>query len=793
MLKPSLIAKTDAKANENQIYIGNGYRVTVLTSRLIRFEYSKENKFVDFASYAVWFRKFDQVDFKVYEQGTMIIVETSEIKFYIKRRSGTPLFVVIKESGKKIKCNNKNNLKGTCRTLDQTFGKTPLNDGLITENGVYVLDDSSSVLIDENGSFQQRENGGKDFYIFAYEKNYRETIKAFYKISSPVPIIPRFALGVWWSRYRAYTQKEYTDLMLRFKKEEIPLTVATVDMDWHWVNLKDKFEEEFQALPDGVKCKKNGWTGYSWNTDLFPDYKGFLNFLKNENLHITLNLHPADGVRFFENQYEEMAKAMGMNPESKKSIPFVCGDDKFWNAYFDILHKPYEKEGVDFWWIDWQQGKKSDVDGLDPLTALNHYHYLDNAENGDIPLILSRYSGVGAHRYPLGFSGDTAISWKVLDFQPYFTSTAANIAYTWWSHDIGGHHMGGRDDDMYIRWLQFGVFSPILRLHSTSNDLLGKEPWKYRSEICCLAKQYLRLRHALIPYIYTMDYRNHKDGIALCEPMYYSYPNHHNAYSFKNQYMFGSELMVCPITSKQSRETNFGEVNVWLPEGRWTDIFTGQSYNGDKIISLHRDIDSIPVLAKEGAIIPFAKCKGNDVSNPELLELWIYAGNNSFTLYEDNGKTDFEAHNAKTAFHVSYNEENAELHFSVESPEGDTSVIPENRKIKLIFKDLKTENISCSNYDITIENDCAVIELSDFTAESSADIVLQGAELKRIESVKEQIIYIFSRWQKSTMGKNRAYSHFKNANTHDELRYALHKTKLPHCVSSAINEALELL
>ncbi len=651
MLKSSLIAKADAKANKNQIYIGDCYRITVLSSRLIRFEYSEEKNFVDLASYAVWFRKFDDVKFSVTETGSIVIVETNTVKFFINKNKGKPLFVEIKESGRKIKCDNKGNLKGTCRTLDGTFGKVPLQDGLVTKNGVYVFDDSCSVLIDENGKFQPREGSNKDLYIFAYEKNYRETIKAFYKISSPVPLIPRFALGVWWSRYHAYTQKEYLDLMARFKAENIPLTVATVDMDWHWVKDIDK---KF-----GVNY--GGWTGYSWNTELFPNYKEFLRKLKEDNLHITLNLHPADGVHAYEDMYEDMAKAVGMNPKTKEKVKFQCGSDNFWNAYFDILHKPYEKAGVDFWWIDWQQGRKSDVNGLDPLNALNHYHYLDNAESGDIPLILSRYSGIGSHRYPLGFSGDTAISWKVFDFQPYFTANAANAAYTWWSHDIGGHHMGYRDDDLYIRWIQFGVFSPIMRLHSTATELLGKEPWKYRSEVYSYAKEWLNLRHSLIPYIFTMDYRNHKDGIALCEPMYYSYPDYENAYKFKNQYMFGSELMVCPITSKQNKKTNFGEVQVWLPKGRWTDIFTGQSYNGDKTITLHRDLSSMPVLAKEGAIIPFAKVKGNDTSNPKELELWIYSGNNSFTLYEDSGKTDFENHNAKTAFYVSAAEKRLEV------------------------------------------------------------------------------------------------------------------------------------
>ena len=105
-----------------------------------------------------------------------------------------------------------------------------------------------------------------------------------------------------------------------------------------------------------------------------------------------------------------------------------------------------------------------------------------------------------------------------------------------------------------------------MRLHSTATELFGKEPWKYRSEVYSYAKEWLKLRHSLIPHLFTMDYRNHKDGIALCEPMYYSYPDYENAYKFKIS-ICSAQLMVCPITSKQNKKTNFGEVQVWLPKG----------------------------------------------------------------------------------------------------------------------------------------------------------------------------------------------------------------------------------
>ena len=763
MLKPSLIAKTDAKADKGQITEINGLRITCLTSRLIRVE---SGGFTDLASYTVWFRRFDAPKANITCKGNNILVETDDVIFTVK--SNKPYSVYFKDTKSTEIFSRQKNLKGTRRTLDMTFGKVSLDDGIITENGAYLLDDSKSMLLDESGHFVARNGNSKDYYAFAYGKNYRETLRAFYKISSPVPLVPRFALGVWWSRYHAYTQQEYLDLMAEFKRHDIPLTVATVDMDWHWVKDIDK---KF-----GVKY--NGWTGYSWNTELFPNYKEFLSDLKKDNLHVTLNLHPADGVYHYEDMYEDMAKAVGIDPKSKKKVDFKCSDDKFWNAYFDVLHKPYEKDGVDFWWIDWQQGKKSDVDGLDPLNALNHYHYLDNAESGQMPMILSRYAGLGSHRYPLGFSGDTAISWRVLDFQPYFTVNASNAAYSWWSHDIGGHHMGYRDDDLYMRWLQFGVFSPIMRLHSTAIELLGKEPWKYKSEVYKCAKAWLNLRHRLIPYIFTMDYRTHTDGISLCEPMYYSYPEKNQAYNVPNQYMFGSELMVCPITKPQHKSINMGSVDAWLPKGRWTDIFTNQSYEGEKSITLFRDLDTIPVLAKEGAIIPLSADRGNKTDNPESLEIWAFSGNGSFVMIEDNSKTDFDEHKAETEFKIEY--VNNSLTFTVCPAKGDLSVIPSKRNYRIIVKDIdvngKPLEFEFNNADVT----------------ETHSRVFENAVRFKNESPREAVIRIMSRWQEKTHKKDIAYKPFQSLTDKLEIERTINHSRLPKEIKSAIEECLNL-
>ena len=333
----------------------------------------------------------------------------------------------------------------------------------------------------------------------------------------------------------------------------------------------------------------------------------------------------------------DMAKEMGVDYENED--PVVCdpASPKFMDAYFKYLHHPREEEGVDFWWIDWQQGTNTAIPGLDPLWMLNHYHTIHSQKKDGKGLIFSRYAGPGSHRYPVGFSGDTVITWESLDFQPYFTATASNIGYGWWSHDIGGHMMGYKNDELSLRWLQLGVFSPIMRLHSTCCEFNGKEPWRYRKEVELIMDKFLRLRHQMIPYLHTMNRRASEEGIPLIQPLYYQNPGKWDAFRMKNEYYFGSDIIVNPITQPISTATRMGKVMALLPEGTWIDLFTGTVYNGDRKIELYRSLDSIPVLAKAGAIVTLdARTTGNAIDNPEILKVIVAAGaDGSFRLDEE--------------------------------------------------------------------------------------------------------------------------------------------------------------
>ncbi len=692
--------KVTPKANENSMLIGKNYRFTALTDRLIRLEYSVDGIFEDRASQVVFHRDFPQCEIKGEVCGGVLTAETKEIVItYTENEdfSAETLKIKLKNEpasewafGDEFEA-----LGGTAKTLDMINGRCAVDKGVISRNGFSVIDDSNSLCLGEDGWVELRNQGSRDIYFFGYGFDYKSAIKDFYRLTGAPPMLPAYALGNWWSRYYAYTQQEYTDLMERFKAEDIPFSVAVIDMDWHTT----KVPEEIAAL-DQNKAMVNGWTGYSWNKELFPDYKVFLKYLHDNNLKTALNLHPASGVAAHEDMYEEMAKACGIDPATKRRVPFNVISKEFMEKYFDILHHPYEENGVDFWWMDWQQGRdyrwihnpnpagkyENELERLDPLWMLNHLHILDISRNGKRPMFFSRYSGPGAHRYPVGFSGDTFITWDSLGFQPEFTATASNVGYGWWSHDIGGHIMGYSDPELVTRWVQLGVFSPINRLHSSNNSFILKEPWAFGKTYEPILKKALRLRHQLFPYIYTMNYRCHKDLEPLVQPMYYANPKNSGAYENKNQFMFGSELMVCPITEPMDGVTGLSKATGWLPKGEWFDFFSGTRYSSkNRTMSFYRALEDYPVFARAGAIVPMNphRAKDNTLSPKPEMDIYVFpAASNSFTLYEDEGEYNNYEKGAFATTRMELSWGNTAT-FKIEAAKGDTSLIPVKRAYRI--------------------------------------------------------------------------------------------------------------
>ncbi len=733
-----------APVKECNTIVDGRLRISLLTSNLIRVEYGA---WTDCATQKVWRRDLGDVSF-LHRVADKLHYISTEGRIFVVSPKGRLVCVWL---GDKVVYNTrKGNLKGTARTLDNTLGRIPLGKGIVSRRGVSVMIDNSLLLV--GGRVAQRGKG-KDYYVFAYGHDYRGCMADYYKLCGKVPLVPKYALGNWWSRYKAYTQAEYMDVIQRFEDKHIPLTVATIDMDWHWTDVLQRFGKEAKPTPtDNAKDKLMslvlpGWTGYSWNTELFPDHKQFLADLHSKGYHVTLNVHPSHGVRFFEDSYADMCQALGQDPALRKHIPFTLGDPKFVAAYFDVLHHPYEAEGVDFWWLDWQQGKKLDVPGLDPLWGLNHYHYLDSDRGDKRPLILSRFCGEGSHRYPLGFSGDTAINWPTLRFMPYFTATAANVGYTWWSHDIGGHHWFAKDDQLYLRWLQCGVFSPIDRLHSSANEFMGKEPWKCAPYIERIATEFLQLRHRMIPYLYSAAYRTHSQGIALCEPMYYG-NDQTEAYRVPNQYRFGSQMIVVPVTCRVNKTSQLASCRVWLPEGEYTDWFSGHIYRGGQMLTMCRGLDSIPVLVPTGAIIPlYAQGESNLLSNDQPYEICLYHGDGSFELYEDDGESKAYQNGQYAVTTIRQQQQGDSIVLEVSVPQGDWgAVLPPKRRWVLHWKDVVEATAEVNGVLVEWNEEGLPVE---FDTQNGVTVRLTHCVYRTNPDKKEQVIDRVSSYQMS--------------------------------------------
>jgi alpha-glucosidase (family GH31 glycosyl hydrolase) len=647
-------------ASTDQVTVGNA-RFTILTPHIIRMEYDSTGKFVDNKSFVVVNRELPPVSFVKKLSGKMLTIKTACLELRYKTGTGKftadNLQITYKDKADrkiiwKPGMKNTGNLNGTFRTLDGFNGDTHVDEksprkfepGLISRDGWYLIDDTNNFLFDNSdwSWVQERKNPETDWYFLGYGLNYKAILTDFTAISGKIPLPPRYAFGYWWSRYWNYSDAELRDLVKKFNQYNIPLDVLVIDMDWH--------------LTEGVSFRhasKNdefgqsvGWTGYTWNKALFPDPVDFLKWIKTNNLKTTLNLHPASGIAPYEDSYADFAKAMQFDTVGHKNIPFEAADKKFMTNLFDVVLNPIRDKGVNFWWLDWQQWPDSKkIAGLSNTWWLNYCFFTEmERQDNERPMLYHRWGGLGNHRYEVGFSGDMIISWKSLNFQPYFTSTASNVLYGYWSHDLGGHQFGNIPDDqkkidpeMYTRWMQYGVFSPMFRTHSSKDPRLNKEVWNFTGDYFDALQSAIRLRYDLAPYIYTMARKAYDTGISLCRPMYYDYPENEEAYSFRTEYMFGDDLLIMPVTTPAVN--NISTVKVWLPKGTdWYEWSTGTLLKGGQIVERNFLLNEYPIYVKAGAILPMNTQVKNLQQNSSDLILKVFAaGTYSTKLYEDAG------------------------------------------------------------------------------------------------------------------------------------------------------------
>uniref|UniRef100_A0AB33IPP3 Glycoside hydrolase family 31 protein n=1 Tax=Prevotella sp. GTC17253 TaxID=3236793 RepID=A0AB33IPP3_9BACT len=691
----------------NVAYQNSNVRFTVITDGAVRMEYSPKGKFVDDKSFVAVNRSYAPTTYKVSDSKDKVVIKTTKFILNYKKAKGPftkDNLSILSTKGYKQRfewkpgTEDKQNLKGTYRTLDFCDGNIrrgepiELENGLLSKSGWTFIDDSNSYLFDKSdwpwAIERPTSNDSQDWYFLAYGHDYKQALRDFTVFAGKVPLPPRYAFGYWWSRFWDYSDDDYRKLLGNFRKYDIPLDVLVVDMDWHYTS-------------DGL----GDWTGYTWNKRLFPAPEKFMQWLKGNDVKVTLNLHPANGIKAYEENYPALAKWMGLDPTLKKDIPWQSSNKRFMSGWMNTILRPLEKMGVDFWWPDWQQFPNDSVmKNLSNTWWINYVLFSDMQLNRNTrPMLYHRWGGLGNHRYQIGFSGDTHITWNSLDYQPYFNSTSSNVLYCYWSHDIGGHMQGidRIDPEMYIRWMQFGMMSPILRTHSTKNKKYNKEPWAFEAKYADILRGIIHTRYALAPYIYTMARKTYDDALPLCRPMYYDYPESKEAYENKDEYMFGDNLLVYPITAPMNG--NRAEKDIWLPaESKWYEVCSGTTFEGNQTIHRSFALDEMPVYVKSGAIIPLYDKVKNLTSNNDSIIVTVFPGNteNQFTLYEDAGNDKaYDSNFARTL--LSYKRDGNKLVVKINARKGAYQDMSANRKflIRLVASavPLKAE---CDGTDI---------------------------------------------------------------------------------------------
>lgn len=635
-------------------------RFTVLTSRLIRMEWSADSKFEDRATLVFLNRKLPVPHYTKTLNEKGVTLETQDVILTYHpdaegRFTEQTLQVTLKKGATPVVWHpgqkDTNNLLGTTRTLDGSTGahlKHPIEDGLLSRSGWSVVDDTQSPVftvshnsvarksVTDSRWVEERTSAPhQDLYFFGYGHDYRQELTDYCQVAGRIPLPPRYAFGVWWSRYWSYTDQQLLSLVDQFHQNSLPLDVMVLDMDWH-LN-EDQLKK--RGLKD-LSGHRLGWDGYTWNPVFFPNPTAFLAQLHAQGLRVALNLHPASGVQSWESAFPEMVKAMDM-PADTKFVPFLITQKNYAQAYFSLLHHPLEKQGVDFWWLDWQQETTTPIAGLNPTWWLNYLHFTDQEQEGKRPLVFHRWGGLGNHRYQIGFSGDTISKWESLAFQPWFTATAANVGYAYWSHDIGGHSPGVIEPELYTRWVQYGVFSPIFRTHTTKNPEAERRVWAYPEPYSDILRKSFRLRAEMKPYLYTEARKTYDTGIAFNRPLYYDWPEENDAYAMPNEYIFGDNMVVAPIVQPVDPKTGLAQATLWVPPGEWVERSSGQIFTGPRKITQDFSINETPVLIKAGAIMPLEQVTLNANDKPQpILEIWPSAQNfkTAYKIYGDSGQ-----------------------------------------------------------------------------------------------------------------------------------------------------------
>ncbi|MBR4177732.1 MAG: DUF5110 domain-containing protein [Bacilli bacterium] len=717
---------TKSKTPNSFVYKGNKYRISIISNSLIRFEYSETGSFNDYPTLFAMNRSFSQPKVTVEEDNELLLIKNEKFTLeYHKEKSyfGGPIMsdsnlkVTINDTEKSwyFKHPEARNLKGTAYSLDDMNSSVPLENGLFSLDGFVSFDDSKTPILDQNGNLLAPNYNNVDTYLFIYNGDFGIGLRDYFNLTTLPPLIPRYALGVWWAKNEQYDEEGIQKLLNLFKKNDIPISLLLLGP---YCRTKNKYSE----------------LSFSLDNNIFPNPLALSNYLHKNHIYLGTQVL-TDGVLSIEEKAHDQFVKMYPN-DSDKNIPLNVYNSKLMDAFLKGIINPYLINGVDMLWVDDNNPNNKLRNYVMDYFLFKNFSYTNKRS-----LILSRNFGIVPHKYAVLYSGKTNISWKTLKFLPFFNATASNIGISWWSHDIGGYKGGIEDSELYMRYVQLGVYSPILRLASEEGKYYKREPWKWDAKTFKIVQDYLNLRHKLIPYLYSEAYKYSTYGSPLIQPLYYKYPETYDEPLYKNEYYFGSELFVSPIVTKKDEVMNRVVHRIFLPNGVWYDFKTGKKFTGGRrYVTFYKDED-YPVFAKTGAIIPLSilhEENKNDTSSPKELEIHIFPGrSNTYKLYEDDGVSNKYKNGESYITEINYYYKENDFSVSIEPKDGKHGVIPEKRDYKIRFRNTKyTDGVQvfCDEvnvkFDSYIDENDFVIEFKDIDTASKILVYCKGKDIE---------------------------------------------------------------
>ena len=788
---------TKAISDKKAVAQGKNYRISVITERVVRLEFSTSGHFNDRPTQLIRKRNIGLPDFSARQDASVLEISTKYFNLvYMKEQSffGTKVdpmknLKITLQSRERDRCKDwyvgnpeVRNMKGNMVGVDVNIPAN-LQKGLYSLDGFASLDDSFSKIIMEDGTLAEPIPNYLDIYVFMYDKDFKQALFDYFKITGAPALIPRYALGNWWSRNIQYNDQTVEELLRSFERKKIPISIMLFDHDWH---IRDSGEYK------GLK------TGFTFNPELFPNPQVTIQEFHRRGVRVGLCINPTNGIYPFEQYYNQASEYLQL--KTPTIINFDPLNPRILDVLFKIFLHPLEALGVDFFWND----SNANLD-VTKLWAMNHYMFLDSGRNKNKrPLILARGGIYAPHRYPVLYAGSSSIGWKELKNLPFQYLNAANIGVSWWSHDVGGNHGGIEDGELYLRYVQLSTFGPILRFHGARGKYYKKEPWLWDAKTENIAADYLRLRHRLIPYLYTEAYNYTKSGVPLIQPFYYNYMWVYDDDLYRNQYYLGSQLLVCPILEPKDPVMNRTIHKFFVPDGVWYDLVTGKKFPGNKkYVSFFKESD-YPVFAHSGSIIPFSnRSDYNNIGLPTDLEIQIFPGtSNTYTLYEDDGITSLyrEGYYLKTSIDYNYLRNNYTV--IIRSIDGKSGIVPEKRNYKMVFRNTKqAENVTIyfnaqkldsHNY---VDGNDFVVEISNVPTIGQLTINCKGKdiEIDAVRLINDDIASILLDLKIDTYLKEEIDSIVLGSEPIDKKRIGIRKLRKKGLSKEYMNLFLKLL